>query len=209
MPGMPAKCDRCGHIFETKEWGARGPFVQFDVGGFPVKCERCGGSARVIEGTFRPESDGSITPVSMPTASIATFLRLIMEKAKTSVPSEAELLESVESLSPELAEKIAPILHLKGVFFVPLVIAWIVNHLNVEIKATIDLNSIFNHAVTEIEKQSGGTNNSAPPSTSVTVNVEQHLSMSPGIEKPTKRRLRRIRGQTKRHPHKPSTGHTG
>ena len=203
MAGMPAKCDRCGLVFETKEWGASGPFVQINAGGFRVKCERpgCPGPARIIEGTFRPERDGSITGVSIPQANVAIFLRLreLMDKARASVPSEEELLESVEAISPDLARKIAPLLQNKGVLFVLFVIIWMVSRVNFDVD--ININELFSHAVTAAEKQSAVTVNSS--AVLVTVNVEQKASQLSKTEKQTKRRMRRIRGRTKMHPHKP------
>jgi hypothetical protein len=199
VPGMPAKCNKCGLIFETKEWGASGPFIQMSFNRMPVKCEtpRCPGPAYVIEGTFQPERDGSISAISMPTASVGDFLRLreLMEKVKSST-TEKELIENIGAISPELAETITPYLRRKRGMLSTIILAilLILSKINfdthiktsIEIDGKINLNEIFASAVSEIEKLAGG-------SASATVNDAQKQSS----QKLSKRQLRRIRGRTK------------
>jgi hypothetical protein len=201
MPGMPAKCNKCGLVFETKQWGASGPFVELSLGRMPVECQtpHCPGPAYITEGTFRPETDGSITATSIPTASVGDFLRLrdSMAKIKSST-TEKELLESIGAISPELAETITPYLRRKRGMLSTIILAilLIISKLNfdtniktsIEINGKINLNEIFASALSEIEKLADG-------SISATVNADAQKQSSQ--EKLSKRRLRRIRGRTK------------
>jgi hypothetical protein len=127
-------------------------------------------------------------------------LRELTERAKESVPSEEELLESVEAISPDLATRIAPLLKRKGVLFALMVLAWLATH--IDVKATIDLNQIFASAITAIEGRSEPEKAAtpvAPPG--VVVNVQQSLSLFHEVERPSKRQLRRTRGRAK-NPHR-------
>jgi hypothetical protein len=152
MAGLPGKCERCGHVFESTKWGATG--LTLGMKGFVDKCPKCGGRAPLIEGTFTfPQSGGVVSAVDAPAISheIIEKLRQLTERVKGSTPSEEELLESVEAISPALAKQIAPLLKRRGVLFALLVIAYLVTHLNLEMKATIDLNQIFATAVQAVE----------------------------------------------------------
>ena len=130
----------------------------------------------------------------------ARQLRELTDWARAEVPSEEELLEGVEAISPALAEKIAPLLKRKeGVFFVIAVIVWIISHVNLEIdlKATVDINHIFASAVSAIDGQSIADTSTAshsvqtPGPASVSINVEQNLSLSLETERQTKRQMHR------------------
>ena len=135
--------------------------ISFMNGGDPgVKLKRTGGvGTRFAAGEFASSSGMGLTGVGTRFAAgefarVVEQLRELTVRASAEAPSKEELLVSVEAISPALAEKIAPYLTRKGVFFIIAVFLWIIHvNVNVEInlKATVDLNQIFDSAVRAIE----------------------------------------------------------
>ena len=133
--------------------------VEFTSGGQPrVSLKRQGGvGTRFAAGEFASSSGTGLMGVGTRFAAgefarVVEQLRELTDRASAEVPSKEELLESVEAISPALAEKIAPLLKRKGVLFIIAVLLWII-HVNVgiDLKATVDLNQIFASAVRAIE----------------------------------------------------------
>ena len=81
------------------------------------------GGTRFAAGEFASFSGTSLTGVGIRFAAgefarVVEQLRELTDRASAEVPAEQELLESVEAISPALAEEIAPLLKLNGVLFV-------------------------------------------------------------------------------------------
>jgi hypothetical protein len=202
MVGIPARCERCGHVFASPLVQGFGATINFSSVGTP--CPKCGANANIVEGSFHYSQEGEIDGIIAPplTHKIINELRRITENAKQNMPSEDELLASVQEVSPELAEKISPLLKKKGVAVVIYLILLLLSqvNINIEIKATLDLNKLFDQVVEKAsrEESSEKAENQAD---AATVNVDQSKSPAPKTERQTKRQAPHTRPNQKEPAH--------
>jgi hypothetical protein len=204
MAGAPAKCNDCGHIFESTAIQASSN-VKIAISGMSTNCPKCGGTAPFVEGTLRYPNVGMVEPVIAPPLSreIIEKLKRMAESLKVDESSEEEVIAQVTAISPELAKTITPYVKRRGILFVIFVITWIIAHINfetsvktnIEIDGKINLNDLFAYAVNEVDKQTSLASDSRA---AVNANEPKQSLRSPGTPNPTKPQLRRIRGRTKR-----------
>jgi hypothetical protein len=164
-----------------------------------VSCPNCGGAAKGIEGYFTLQND-SFAPIaaSEPNLEILRRLYTKAKEAGDSADDREALIREVEAVSPALASALAPYARKAPITLVFLVLMIVLIKCNFNVNVEFDVNEAIKQATHQVEQ--GDKKNLE---SEVTKAVEEKLKGPQETERPTKRQLRRQRGQTKMKQGKP------
>lgn len=103
MPGMPARCTRCGYIFEGQaiHIAPEATIEGLELQGNIESCPRCGGVARIIEGTLSIR-DGVVRVLDDAVVDLGLWQLLIdiTSQAREGVISPEEAVQEMAEQSP-------------------------------------------------------------------------------------------------------------
>jgi hypothetical protein len=102
VPGLPAKCSKCGFEFEGRGIFIEGTVTNVQLWNNTESCPRCGGRARIIEGTFNVR-DG-VVEVLRATASNRILLSRFADVAKLAQAGSLDQEEAISQIAEESPE---------------------------------------------------------------------------------------------------------
>ncbi|MFB0490172.1 hypothetical protein ABIE45_002758 [Methylobacterium sp. OAE515] len=140
MPGLPAQCERCGHIFLSD--------VQFEhitinnARGFIFRCPECGGDAPGLDGSFSFSEDN--TTIKYATSDTQTKLKALRQALKAAQENKSieEVIAPLQEASPQLAELTASAARRGGMATVAALLLYLVASCSQNTKGTMNWNQL-------------------------------------------------------------------
>ena len=104
MPGIPAFCEQCKFVFDSKFVGSIGEGGSVRFSGCGVSCPKCGGMAKIPDGVYK--SVGRALEILVENQGLDDLKKIlsIFEYAKKRELSHEEIVEKIEADAPELSK---------------------------------------------------------------------------------------------------------
>jgi hypothetical protein len=104
MAGIPAFCDKCKLVFDSRFVGTIGEGGAIHISGCGVSCPKCGNMAKILDGVYK--SVGGMLEIFVEHQSREDLKKIldIFEYAKKQELSREEIVEKIKRDAPELSK---------------------------------------------------------------------------------------------------------